>query len=665
MDKPRFPELSIRDLISKEHYFVPRYQRNYAWTESHIKQLIDDVLDSMREGTKTGKTIPYYIGTLVVFPRSSEKYPVQYEVIDGQQRLTTLTLLGSFLTYPERAKQSEIVHWYNEINLDFESRPLSTKTLQSAHNGVFHDGSNLPGQDHLHTEEIVDAYEIIQRLIPTRCAEYGVGQSEFTNYLLEYVKVCRVDVPKDTDLNHYFEIMNNRGEQLEKHEVLKARLLNKIKDNREGSVVFNEIWEACSTMDRYVQYCFNPSLRVALFGNHWNEFVPLDQPQLFDLFERERVVQNNSSSTPKISQNEISSTGILLSKIISGPQVGSVGGPGKGEEEPERFSPIINFPNLLLHVLSIFREDGGVPLDDKQLLGSFTQLSGDEILDFGYCLLKVRFLFDQYVIKRDANEDDREWSLKELHVTPAGHPSYRNVFSSKNEEKSDNQKHISLLQSMFHVSVPSRTYKYWLQGYLLFLTNESSVSGDNVRAFLFELARAFVYNRFLAETPLEYLEIIFANRGQAQQCAQLAMDKTRYGNVENILLFNFLDYLLWQRALADPSRKPTEKIRNFTFTFRSSVEHYYPQNPINGERLDDEDALHSIGNLCLISHSENSALRNNLPIAKAERYGNSKHIGSMKQYLMMSEAGSWSENPKAAIQDHNDEILAIINRNRP
>ena len=47
-------------------------------------------------------------------------------------------------------------------------------------------------------------------------------------YLFEKVVIVRFQVPKDTDLNHYFEIMNSRGEQLEKHEILKSRLMKEL-----------------------------------------------------------------------------------------------------------------------------------------------------------------------------------------------------------------------------------------------------------------------------------------------------------------------------------------------------------------------------------------------------------------------------------------------------
>ena len=78
-------ELTIKNLFNgTDHYLIPPYQRNYAWREPEISQLIQDIIDSSKLSDKQ-----YYIGTLVTYHRNDGKY----EVIDGQQRLTTLSLL--------------------------------------------------------------------------------------------------------------------------------------------------------------------------------------------------------------------------------------------------------------------------------------------------------------------------------------------------------------------------------------------------------------------------------------------------------------------------------------------------------------------------------------------------------------------------------------------
>lgn len=82
-------ECSINDIYCQgqesKTYLIPIYQRNYAWQEDEIRALIKDVYDSMKKSDKS----VYYIGTLVTYNRGDNIY----EVIDGQQRLTTIYLI--------------------------------------------------------------------------------------------------------------------------------------------------------------------------------------------------------------------------------------------------------------------------------------------------------------------------------------------------------------------------------------------------------------------------------------------------------------------------------------------------------------------------------------------------------------------------------------------
>ena len=86
-------ELSIRDLFydTDKIYQIPIYQRNYAWEKDEIDTLVRDVYDAFKNNdeSKNNDGNNYYIGTLVTYYRNDGLY----EVIDGQQRLTTIRLL--------------------------------------------------------------------------------------------------------------------------------------------------------------------------------------------------------------------------------------------------------------------------------------------------------------------------------------------------------------------------------------------------------------------------------------------------------------------------------------------------------------------------------------------------------------------------------------------
>lgn len=633
-------QLSIRKLLSGEaNYTIPMYQRNYAWDEGEITQLIQDVIDYLPE------TRNYYIGTLVVFERTDGRRSV-YETIDGQQRLTTLSLLASYL------KNEKIcdVSWYEELAIDFDSREHSRQTFSEIFNGRFTDDpAEVLDPKEINTA-ILNGYRLIKKILPLKLAENKIEPQQFSDFLFENVQIMRVKVPKDTDLNHYFEIMNNRGEQLEKHEVLKSRMMEALKDDKESQNCLHMVWEACANMEKYVQMGFSPKQRDTIFGaKEWSSFDVND----FEMF-REKISQSADVLTDGDSEQ-------TLDEIIE--QARGDFKQSKDDEAPERFNTVINFPNFLLHVLRVQTEQD-VPLDDKRLISTFESNmlkmddASEKVKKFTFDLLRCKFLYDQYIIKREFIKGTDGWSLKRLSRDQQGKPYYKNTFGDEDANGSDNRR-ILMLLSAFHVSTPTLVYKHWLNAALHYLFTVDTIRADAYLNHLESVAKSFVFDRFLsANGGLDYFEIIFGNKGIYQTRKETVSEEhmeTRlsFGNIENNLVFNFLDYLLWVKHQTADSI-----VKDYEFTFRSSVEHYYPQHPLQGHDSLPPDILNSFGNLCLISHSKNSRLSNFMPEAKKEYYRNNT-IDSVKQYLMMDDQ-RWSRWNEDSIKAHFKEMKVVL-----
>ncbi|MFP3554939.1 DUF262 domain-containing protein [Paraburkholderia sp. SIMBA_049] len=659
MSNARVHPFFIRDLLQSDaRYLVPMYQRNYAWGEGEIKQLVQDVFDYQQKSAASGHPQAYYVGTLVVFERKDRRY----EVIDGQQRFTTLSLLANWL----KARADSIVDmsWYRHINLDFESRPISTNTFKALWQGV--KPHELRGD--AYNEGLVNGYELIEKAL-SELKLSGESLADFCNYLFDHVQISRIEVPPDTDLNHFFEVMNSRGEQLEKHEVVKARLMNtlhEISDSelREQSLnAMALVWDACSNMERYVQYGFTPAERHRVFGqNNWGNFTPANFNELAKSLDLREGATSNERT---------------LSDILSDAAQDS--GQKKDEEAAgaERFNSVINFSNFLLHVLRVVsREPGtseGVPLDDKQLIDQFEQRLLKRgvvaVQEFIYALLKCKYLFDQFILKREFAQGSDSWSLKRLRWYSEKSVSYINTFDEDEGGYEGINRQILMLLSAFHVSTPTLVYKHWLNGALryLFDAHEPRVFMDatNYLHHLEELARRFVSQRFLAQGEgRSYYAMIYGDGGSAHVDESDNVDsaemrkKMRFGTIENNFVFNFLDYLLWHR-----DRKKNETTRRFEFTFRSSVEHFSPQHPMDGYEPMHGDSLHAFGNLCLISHSKNSRLSNFQPRQKQEHFEASlkKHqIDSLKLLAMltlMKKNNDWTERE---VDQHEREMLDLL-----
>lgn len=647
---------------NKQTYIIPMYQRNYAWGEKEIDQLILDIQDYQKQSDQlnqgqTQGSKKYYIGTLVVFERSDGTY----EIIDGQQRFTTLTLLAICLK--RLSKEEKIVldmSWFNQFNLDFESRPKSSLTFQALLRG-----------DHLqhlksseYNADLVQGFELLQRAIQKIIKQGDL--SVFCKYLFENVVIAQVLVPKDTDLNHYFEVMNNRGEQLEKHEILKAKLmsvLNQIKDEGDKTssmTLFTSIWNATANMERYVQYGFSTTYRDVIFGKDWGDFVPENASSLLKIFSKNVESQEQTNS-----KSNFQSISEMLKQVPE-----RIKNKDTKEEKPERFNSIINFPNFLLQVLQIWlsqtNRNEKVALDDKQLIDQFEkyillkeqenqeyEMIIENVKGFMFALFKCKFIFDQYMIKRDYSTGNDDWSIKRLKRYKDS-SSYVNTLDGDSSEITQK---ILLLMTAFHVSTPTLSYKYWLNAMLYWLyQNKDRTESDYLKA-LQHLARKFIFLRYLSAEQVDYFDLIYVN----QTIRDLKIDESKlsFGNIENNFVFNYLDFLIYCHA----GNCNDKVIKNFKFTQRSSVEHFYAQQ-IEGERdkLDHEN-LHRFGNLCLISSSKNSSIGNRLPSAKRDYFMpeiRKGKIDTLKLYLMIQTLEEEKVWKKEQILDHEKKMLDLF-----
>lgn len=641
-------QFDIKTLLDNgDHYVIPIYQRNYAWGAKEIEQLIQDVIDYSKQHADKN----YYIGTLVVAERDGDEEP--FQTVDGQQRLTTLAILSAAIRNEHHGAGLD---WLREPNLRYASREKSQITLNAVFNGRFPAG-NIEGDNY--DDHMKAAYDICLKELINKTNENHISIEYLVEYLYSNVIILRVRLPKGIDLNHYFEIMNSRGEQLEKHEILKARLMERLNDPDQekrnvAEQTFDVIWEACSNMEKYVQYGFTIDQRNLIFGKeNWNMLAVSGFEEMTLLL---KPTFQGGIKGDQLSLDEIVAA---KSSVLQEPQK---------EDSPDRFNTVVNFPNFLLHVLRV-QTGTDVALDDKRLIDIFDQVLKKQpneqefVRDFIYNLLKCKFLFDKYIIKREFTGGNDRWSLSSLRWYSKGKSGWGGYVNTFNEEEGDSpqsdNRRVLMLLAMFHVSIPSMSYKYWLNAALNYVFHQSEINAKHYIDYLEHIAKAFVFDRFLARSRKEYDEIIFKNLEPITRNEDdLDFGKLRYGYLENNLVFNFTDYLIWLR---DKKSALDPRVSNFEFSSRSSVEHYYPQHPMSDDikTLNDE-YLHSFGNLCLISHEKNSKFSNYPPDAKRNHYGRSANLDSLKQFLMM-QPKNWGKNEILA---NDQEMKTLLLQNR-
>ena len=584
--------LSVNRLLNEDTYAIPLYQRNFAWTYDEIEQLLNDVADAFQENRDN-----YYIGTLVV-----NKENDIFKIIDGQQRTTALNLIALALKHEfgfDRLKA---------VNLTFPTRKKSNKNIQDlfAKKKISEDDEN----------ELTRGYGYAKDALKKVLEERQFESEYFFNYLFDNVIIFRSILPNDLDLNLYFERFNSRGEQLEAHEILKAQMMAKFGEDQEMAQKFAKIWDACAEFDKPVSSQFKMRRKRAddfqererIFGWHFSNYSFHNIYDDIDFYQNERR---------KLSD--------ILGKKINEKNI-------EVEKDFGDYTQVIDFPTFLLHVLAIWegKDTSEVQLDDKKLLTLFDIKNKNEtwVIEFSEFLLRMKHIFDNFIV-RNSNMDSSsrnkdEWFLQKgtyYEYQPNGkakeHYIVEERFTKNTFSDSEINKNIILLQSMFAVTFTANRDSRWLYEILQFLYRHieelnDQKFGDYFKEFLEKMAVTYAEERLFTE------------------------DRRikKYGAIP-VYAFNFVDYVLWKNR--EELRKGYDvKFEDFKFAYRRSIEHWFPQHPNSDERVEkiDDKFLHSFGNLCIITDSQNSKFGNLVPSAKYKQWEGIFNRQSLKLQMM-------------------------------
>lgn len=608
-------------------YKIPIYQRNYAWEREEIYTLIKDVYDSLEKSV-------YYIGTLVTYKREENVF----EVIDGQQRLTTIYIILKALGIETIANR-----------LTYSARKVSAMTIEK-----------MPKFGEEKDQGIVDGFNYAKEALNDIVGEKKAEIDTFKDFFLNKVHIIHYRVPKDVDLNHYFEVMNSRGEQLEKHEIVKAKLSEQLIGDDDAMEKFSRIWEACSDMSFYIQQKL-PEM-TSVFGRTMESF----DIESFDEFPISNVGSASSLGMKTISE-------LLNLPIKKVDKDGEI-------DNNDHFQPIIDFPNFLLIVLKITRlwnEDDFNPLsftlDDKELIREFEKvnLTTEFVKDFAYNLLLAKYFLDNYIIHHSNVEDraiENPWKLQ-YYFKKGNKAAYLKDLYEDDKEKQDE---VIQLLSMFEVAFTPKQRKNYLFYCLYHLFEDCEL--DNYVDFLRKLADKYFFDVYLDANKLNDI-----NQPKPNSFDETILNGNELNveledidcNFDNIYpvgscniplyVFNYTDYKLWKKYAEELRGNKTKKkskertkffvelgcsdfeldaFNNFYFSrTRKSLEHYYPQAKAGeGKRLSLED-INCFGNFAMIGAEANSSGSNWDPKTKLDHYSDGKSdqvsVASLKFRIMM------------------------------
>ena len=227
---------TIRELLNGVKYSIDYYQREYKWQDKQIRELLDDLsekfleeFDEAHPRSRVADYPRYFLGSIII----SKKDGVAY-IVDGQQRLTSLTLLLLLLRNLQRGRDSVVSvdqlifseqYGVKSFNLHVDERTPAMEAL-FADGGETFNATDRPES----VQNLVARYRDIESGFPTELRAEALPY--FADWLLENVYLVEITAYSDDDAYTIFETMNDRGLSLSPTDMLKGYLLANIEQDK-------------------------------------------------------------------------------------------------------------------------------------------------------------------------------------------------------------------------------------------------------------------------------------------------------------------------------------------------------------------------------------------------------------------------------------------------
>lgn len=246
---------NIDQLFGSTTYYIDFYQRQYKWTKEPVEKLLEDIFykfnDEYRKHESSDIDIEhlidhyswYYLNTFVTNKVSGKDY-----VVDGQQRLTTLTLILIKLRIRAKEMDSQLLGWIDtkiagmsgykkNFWMNHES---SVATMEAIYqNGII----DMPKEDNITSKNLVENYKTISIRLDKELPFDNLKRFDtFVFYFLRRLVLIRLDIVQ-TEVPMVFEVINDRGVKLKPYEILKGKLLGQIDKEELDALHINELWD--------------------------------------------------------------------------------------------------------------------------------------------------------------------------------------------------------------------------------------------------------------------------------------------------------------------------------------------------------------------------------------------------------------------------------------
>ena len=234
-------------LVDDENFYqIPDYQRPYSWDKDNLSDLIDDLKNSYLDN----KNENYFCGSLVLVKNDDD---LRYDIIDGQQRITTFTIISCifrdvyFDSVNKRAQ--DYIKQSIQDQYDESKRKLKFLTDIKYQNSfeqtvlkkiTFKDVKNID-KEFPDNRYLQNAYHI-NNFIKEILEDNDIDINEFIIWFYESIVLTVITCPSQDTAIQIFNVLNDRGMPLSSIDILKSSLMQKLQDNKEDRHVFKTVW---------------------------------------------------------------------------------------------------------------------------------------------------------------------------------------------------------------------------------------------------------------------------------------------------------------------------------------------------------------------------------------------------------------------------------------
>jgi hypothetical protein len=233
---------TVSELLKDVKYSIDYYQREYKWHDKQIRELLNDLtgkfLEEYRPGherTKVSEYPHYFLGSIIISKKESSSF-----IVDGQQRLTSLTLLLVLLRNLQRDSEVKVPidalifgekFGAKSFNIAVDERIPAMEALYA--------GEQIDVSDRAESvQNLVARYDDLAEAFPDELS--GQALPYFIDWLLENVHLVEITAYSDDDAYTIFETMNDRGLSLSPTDMLKGYLLANMSE--EKRLLANGLW---------------------------------------------------------------------------------------------------------------------------------------------------------------------------------------------------------------------------------------------------------------------------------------------------------------------------------------------------------------------------------------------------------------------------------------